>query len=65
MGAYLEELFAHDTIIICTDFSHMDENLNYTTDPCEKYTKQLSISMNRKYKGDYMPQYVIVMNKAW
>jgi hypothetical protein len=30
-----------------TEFAYMDAK-NYTADPCEKYTKKVSVAMNRK-----------------
>ena len=35
METPLDELVSHENIKICTDFVHMDANLNYIADPCE------------------------------
>jgi hypothetical protein len=39
MENQLEKLAAHESITICTNFAHMDANLNYTVDPCENTPK--------------------------
>ena len=63
METHLDELVSHENITICVDFAHMDTNW-ITLQIHMKIYQQMSMAMNRKYKGGYMPEAIIVTNKA-